>query len=485
MSLSASNSTPLAWDRSLGYERSKRLFDILFAAVGLLLLAPLGVIVAIVIKATDGGTIFYRQKRVGRHGVPFEILKFRSMRANADKMGPSVTKGSDPRITSIGKILRRLKIDELPQLWNVLVGEMSFVGPRPEVPRYVAMYTETQREVLNFRPGITDIASIRFRSEEALLASARDVDAFYVKTCMPKKIELNLRYAASANLGKDLLVIAETLCPYWLAVVVAYAGVLALSLWLAYELRFDFDVPQEGTGKMGWVAAGFVLTQLVVLLRAREFSGLLSYLGWREVKRLGRGLGLAAGLGVLVSMASAGKWAPPRGVVVIDGMLAFGLLAAGRAWLRTLRERRGAGTATAGTENEGAQVRERARLGIIGTGPMGAWLASEIGRGENSRWKLEVLFDDDPKKWHKQIHGVEVVGMPELLLDGSWTEKLDEVIVADLDCSPARLEEIRGIVARSGVVLSEVPSLREVLAARSEAERSEADEVVEMVESFS
>src|SRR6266550_3845899 len=168
----------------------KRLFDIFFAVVGLVVLAPLGLLLALAVKLADGGPMFYGQVRVGQFGKRFHIWKFRSMVLNADKLGLLLTSEEDRRITRTGRFLRRFKLDELPQLWNVLTGEMSFVGPRPEVPRYVELYTPAQREILRFKPGITDVASMRFRNEQALLQGCSNVEEFYLRYCLPKKIEL-------------------------------------------------------------------------------------------------------------------------------------------------------------------------------------------------------------------------------------------------------------------------------------------------------
>src|SRR6266516_2438084 len=153
----------------------KRLFDIVGATLGLLVLAPLGLAIGCVIKLSDRGPIFYGQDRVGQFGKRFRIWKFRSMVVNADKLGPPLTQEEDRRITSMGRFLRRTKLDELLQLWNVLVVEISFVGPRPEVPRYVDQYTPEQREILRLKPNITDIASMLFRNEQKLLKSASDL----------------------------------------------------------------------------------------------------------------------------------------------------------------------------------------------------------------------------------------------------------------------------------------------------------------------
>ena len=168
----------------------KRAFDLIVSAWGLVMLGPVLVLLALCVKLSDGGPIFYRQTRVGRYGSLFRIWKFRSMVVNAEKLGLAVTSGNDPRITRIGRILRKTKMDELPQLWNVFVGEMSFVGPRPEVPRYVEKYTPAQREILQLKPGITDLATLEFRDEEDLLKAQSDVEKFYLEVCVPRKIEL-------------------------------------------------------------------------------------------------------------------------------------------------------------------------------------------------------------------------------------------------------------------------------------------------------
>jgi lipopolysaccharide/colanic/teichoic acid biosynthesis glycosyltransferase len=165
------------------------------------------------IKVADRGPVFFRQERVGQHGEVFRIWKFRTMVVNAERMGLSITARGDPRVTRLGKLLRKWKLDELPQFWNVLQGEMSLVGPRPEVPRYIGKYTEAQRRVLSLKPGITDIATLEFREEESLLSSSPDPERLYIDYCIPRKIELNLAYAAQASLWKDTLVILWTLIP--------------------------------------------------------------------------------------------------------------------------------------------------------------------------------------------------------------------------------------------------------------------------------
>ncbi|MGH8283360.1 MAG: sugar transferase [Gammaproteobacteria bacterium] len=190
---------------------SKRCFDFVAAAIGIVLLSPLFILVALLIKASSPGPIFFKQERVGYKGRPFLIWKFRTMVRGAESLGGSLTVGNDPRITRIGGWLRKTKLDELPQLFNVLTGEMSLAGPRPEVERYVKLYTEAQRKVLDLMPGITDPASIHFKRESQLLGEATQPEQTYINSVMPEKIRLNLEYARRANFWSDFGVILRTL----------------------------------------------------------------------------------------------------------------------------------------------------------------------------------------------------------------------------------------------------------------------------------
>ena len=188
-----------------------RLSDILFSFFGLLFLSPLFIVVALWIIIDDTGPIFYRQQRVGKDGKDFGLLKFRSMRVGADKMSLITIGNRDPRVTRAGYYIRKFKIDELPQLWNVMIGEMSLVGPRPEVRRYVDLYTPEQRKVLSVRPGITDYASIEYIDENRLLAQSDDPDKTYIEEIMPAKIALNMRYINHQTYGEYLKIILLTL----------------------------------------------------------------------------------------------------------------------------------------------------------------------------------------------------------------------------------------------------------------------------------
>jgi lipopolysaccharide/colanic/teichoic acid biosynthesis glycosyltransferase len=198
---------PVAWRLA-----AKRVVDVLVSGIGLALLSPLFVVIAVAIRLDDGGTIFFRQTRVGRGGRPFTIEKFRSMGPASNGAGSNLTAGGDPRVTRVGGFLRHAKLDELPQLFNVLVGEMSLVGPRPETPDLIVYYSPLQRDVmLSVRPGMTDYASILFRDESAILARSPDPVRIYRERIMPLKYELYARYVAENGPMTDLRIIVATL----------------------------------------------------------------------------------------------------------------------------------------------------------------------------------------------------------------------------------------------------------------------------------
>ncbi len=190
------------------YEAVKRSFDVVMSATILLAIVPIWMAVAIAIKATTPGPILHRGSRIGKRGKPFIMYKFRTMTSGAEEAGPGITGARDPRITSVGRVLRTWKLDELPQLWNVLRGEMSLVGPRPEAPRYVALYNERQLGVLAVRPGITGPTQIRYRHEERLLGGT-DVEAQY-RTLLPHKLEIDLHYVQTRSLLRDVALLAGT-----------------------------------------------------------------------------------------------------------------------------------------------------------------------------------------------------------------------------------------------------------------------------------
>jgi lipopolysaccharide/colanic/teichoic acid biosynthesis glycosyltransferase len=188
----------------------RRGLDVIVSATVLVVLAPLLALMAALVKLSSRGPVFFMQERIGRGGAPFGLLKFRTMAIDASARGPTITVGADPRITPIGAVLRRYKLDELPQFGNVLRGDMSLVGPRPEVPEYVAQYTEEQRRVFTVRPGITDPASLAYHEEASLLATFDDPERAYREQVLPRKLAISLDYLARRTVASDLRVMAET-----------------------------------------------------------------------------------------------------------------------------------------------------------------------------------------------------------------------------------------------------------------------------------
>ncbi len=188
----------------------KRTFDVIMSGLGLLCLSPLFLVLAVWIKCDSPGPVFYRQTRVGRGNRDFRLFKFRSMRPDSDRLGLITIGGHDPRVTRSGYYIRKYKLDEFPQLINVFLGDMSLVGPRPEVRKYVDLYTPEQMRVLDVRPGITSLASIRYRNENDILAAADDPDRAYIEQVMPDKLAIDLEYVGKANLRSDIALIFST-----------------------------------------------------------------------------------------------------------------------------------------------------------------------------------------------------------------------------------------------------------------------------------
>ncbi len=196
--------------KSLYARAGKRVLDCAGSVAGLILLSPVMLIAAIAVKLTSSGPAFFRQVRVGQFGKPFRIIKFRSMAQNAERSGLAITASGDSRITCVGRWMRKTKIDEFPQLFNVLIGDMSLVGPRPEVPNYAAGYTDAQRRVLFAKPGITGPAANAYVHEEEILAGQAEAGEFYLAEILPKKLELDLRYCDDIRLGSDIKIILAT-----------------------------------------------------------------------------------------------------------------------------------------------------------------------------------------------------------------------------------------------------------------------------------
>jgi lipopolysaccharide/colanic/teichoic acid biosynthesis glycosyltransferase len=418
----------------MSHVSAKRLLDIVGSAVGLVVFVPLGLLIALLLKLSDRGSVFYSQIRIGQCGKPFRIWKFRSMVPDADKVGVPLTSGEDPRITPFGRLLRRSKLDELPQLWNVLKGEMSFVGPRPEVPRYVERYTAEQREILKHKPGITDVATLLFRNEQSLLNGTADLEDFYQRYCLPKKIELNQAYARQATVVQDIWIILRTICPYWLGMLVIYFACLSFSFWLTYQLRSDFGATHQDYAEFVYFLSWIVVPQLIFLVWRGQLRGLFSYFSIPEMRKTVAALFAALLVQMGLCYLIPGRLAPTRSILLMDFILSFFTLCTVRMFFRLLRE-----NYSRARPNQKELVR---RVAMIGTGELATNLALDFARSENPGRRVVAFFDDDARNWHKRPYDIPVVGMPECLLSREWQEKIDEVVVTLPEENGPRIEEI-------------------------------------------
>ncbi len=193
------------------YPAFKRLLDVLLSIIGLILFSPLFAVIAFTIYLTSRGPIFYMQERVGKNWQLFRIIKFRTMILDAEKVGPEISTHDDPRITNVGKVLRKFKLDEIPQLINVLKGDMSLIGPRPEVLKYASFYSNDYSAILKIKPGISDYASIRFKDEASLIPAVCDCESFYIREIMPQKINLYKQYLKEVSFSTDMKILFTTL----------------------------------------------------------------------------------------------------------------------------------------------------------------------------------------------------------------------------------------------------------------------------------
>ena len=325
----------------------KRAFDIVVAAIGLVVLWPIFAWIAYRVRREDGGPALFHQARVGRDGEIFEILKFRTMRSFP---GPSITAAGDVRITELGRWLRQWKLDELPQLWNVLRGDMSLVGPRPELPEFVRDYPAQAREILALRPGITGPAQLEGIDEELELSAAADPERHYREVLLPRKLAVDLRYVRGATLQADFQILARTAARllagarrasggHWFMkllagrrpiIQAANLGIAVSSYLLAYSLRADFNLPKSWWREI-FVSLPFLIAARFVAFRYYGlFHGWWKYTGVSDLVDIVKAVSVSTALFVSAVVLGFGAYAVPRSVVLIDWMLLVALLAGAR-----------------------------------------------------------------------------------------------------------------------------------------------------------
>ena len=466
----------------------KRLFDILAAGAGLLLLAPLFALVAIAIKLESAGPVFFRQERVGRHGRPFRIFKFRTMaEAAPGGHGPQLTVAGDRRVTRVGAWLRHFKLDELAQLIDVLRGTMSLVGPRPEVPRFVAHYPPEWRErLLSVRPGITDFASVRYRDEGELLARASDPEREYIEVVLPEKLRHALDYVDNPGLGTDLRVLGLTLRTVinprlptprsttpmnenslWPRLdramsalhprnrtLATLADALAiLACWHAtYLFRLGFERFLPGRPSYDdAVSLGVVATYLVCLTLTGVPRGLWRFFGFDDFRRIAAACVLA-GLLSAVAILMAQLVGVARAVLLLHPLFCIVVLCLMRMVYRLVAE-------AARTRVEGAEGEPRRAI-VLGAGEAGRRLVSAIHRKDG--WTVLALLDDDPAKQGLRVGGVSVSGTLPDVLQPHVLAGATHVVVALPGASESRREQAMALARQTRLPVLSVPSRSEL-----------------------
>jgi len=388
---------------------AKRLFDFLLALIGLAFCWPLFLLIALLIRLDSRGPVFFRQARIGRDGEPFRLFKFRTMVDNAYSLGPKLTQKRDPRITRIGQVLRWLKLDELPQLMNVLKGDMSFIGPRPEDPYFVSLYTEEERAVLSVRPGIVGPSQIVGRDELELYPEGVDPEQYYIQHILPEKLQRDLQYVRCASLWYDLKLliggVAVTVFGSFKSrylrlnrqkvSLLALDTVLSLGAYLmAFGIMFDWTITPQAIPYLTLACASIVLSRPPCFIYFGFYQNILKYLGTTEFMAVVKAVTLGSIL-ISANLFLLGFGSHSRAVLATDWMLLVIALFGYRLCLKARAEH---------------QSRPRIPTLIVGVTNMGEHLAHELIRSASLPYIPVAFLDNDPLKWGALIHGVQVKG---------------------------------------------------------------------------
>jgi FlaA1/EpsC-like NDP-sugar epimerase/lipopolysaccharide/colanic/teichoic acid biosynthesis glycosyltransferase len=450
----------------------KRTFDITMAALGLVLLSPVILVVAFAVKRGDGGPVFYRALRVGRGGRPFILYKFRTMRVGADREGPGITAIGDSRITPIGSVLRGTKLDELPQLINVLRGEMSLVGPRPEDPRYVALYSTAQRRVLDERPGMTSAASLGYHREQHILAGPLWEEA-YVQEVMPAKLAIDLQYLARRTIWSDIGLIVRTIAAMfglaeWVrepahSLILAirnrhfFAADLVISMLapaIALTLRTDGEgIFDQHAPSLAVVTGFFMLINLAVFLWGGLYNKYWRYAGVEELAIIG-GLGVIAvalHAGVFFWVLRPTGWVAsdfPRSLPLIYDLIVLVLVGAVRYSVRLADGLRLGPVYSAGSK----------RTLVVGAGQTGVRIVDELKNSPQFLMLPVAFVDDTPSKANASIRGLPVLGRCDDIVRVAREMHARHVVIAMPQAPGKTIRRIIELCDGAGLVARIVPA---------------------------
>ncbi len=446
----------------------KRIFDIIFSFLGLILIFPIFIIVSILIKLTSPGPIFFKQERIGKNFKPFLLYKFRTMIPDAPKRGPLITSSDDPRITKIGRILRKTKLDELPQLINVLKGDMSLVGPRPEVKKYVDMYKNDYEEILKIRPGITDIASFTFRNEEELLKDKDNVEEYYAYVILPQKIKLAKEYLKRISLWFDIKIIFKTIFSIFYPVnfinktverlgryrqflsIIIQVFLLAFANYLAFYFRFDGNIPAKELNLFFKYLPLLLIFRLIFLFTFGLHKGLWRYVCLRDIISIFNSITCSSFAFFICMRFLFNIEIYPRSIYFIDWALSILFLSAIRFFRRfhvILDDNKS----------------YKKKLLIIGAGDAAELLLREIEHSPHYPYQVIGLIDDNPQKKGVKIRGVKVLGtrkdLPRIMVE----EDPDEILIAIPSITLELMNKIVEDVRRYGKPVKIMPGLWQLL----------------------
>lgn len=467
----------------------KRTIDVVAAILALSVSWPLWLLAAVLIKLESPGPVFFAQTRVGKSFRNFSIYKFRTMVEDAETLGGPITIGQDSRVTKVGRILRRTKLDELPQLMNILIGDMSLVGPRPEVPHYVELFRADFTEILKARPGLTDLASLKYIDEAALLQGIDQPELMYRTTILPEKIRLAKLYVRRASLMLDVAIIAQT-CLHIMRIPVIVCelpelqytvepmsstygrhlttrilqwrrplivtldiGLIVLANYLAFWLRFDGSISSDEYARFLTTMPWLVAIRGVAFAVFRLNEGLWRYLSIWDLKNIVTGVLVSTMAFYAVVHWGLAMSEYPRSVFIIDSVLLIGFVTGVRLPRRLLREQ--------------VVYRSKKKVLVVGAGDAGERIVREMRTRSSYRYQPVGFVDDNASLLNQRIHGVKVLG-PLTKLSKIITEyKPEEVVLAMPGANPSLLRQIIAELEVSKVAIKTLPGLKDLLVDKS------------------
>jgi FlaA1/EpsC-like NDP-sugar epimerase/lipopolysaccharide/colanic/teichoic acid biosynthesis glycosyltransferase len=451
----------------------KRLFDIIFSVIGLFLLLPLFIVIMILIKLDSHGPVFFAQKRIGKKFKPFNLYKFRATVHNGAKEGLSITADDDPQVTSVGRFLQKTKMENLPQLWNVLKGDMSLIGPKPEVRRYISKYRSDYREILKIRPGLKDVASSTYKNGEAVLKDQKDTEEYYAHMLLPEKIKLSKEYVRKTSLIYDLklmlfsilnllfprnipLKIIDVMMPYRRPIVIGIQlSFFILSNYLAFFIRFDGNIPSFGYELFLSYLPMIVFLRIIFLFSFSLDRGLWRYASIRDLLNITAAVSIASLLFFLSVRYIFGETPYPKSIYGLDWLLNIFLLGGIRLFRRL-------------HEEIDVKQNDKKRVIVIGAGDAAEMLIRDVEHKNLYPYRIIGLVDDDPKKKGLKIRNIPVLGTRRDLKKIVEREEPEEFLISIPSASRVQLQSIVKELRQFTLPIKKVPSLCDILSGKED-----------------